>query len=318
MGGKAKQLNRLIEAGLGRLVPWGLVVDPDGPLDLLAAIAPQRGPKFAVRSCAVGEDVPGNSQAGRFESLLDVPYPLLPAAVARVARSADRLDPAPKMYVLIQQMVQAYISGVCFTVDLDGPNQHRMVVDWSRDAHAITSGAGGQEFLYYPEQQTVQSSTPYPLQVGPVLPWLDRIHQEFGPSDVEWAVERDGTVHVFQVRSLVASLQGYAVGHLDATATVLVSRVGTELERNLAALDRKVALVLPQTWPEDAPVIERYRDRIEVLICDHGSRTSHPMILARELNLPAIIGVQWGTRVLENGQLINVRAADGRGEISFH
>jgi len=322
MGSKAKSLNRLIVAGMAEVVPRGYVVDPSKRLDigeLPLFTSPAIAGTFAVRSCAVGEDTPGRSMAGQFESLLDVSFLNLPNAIDQVAKSAQRVSPAPKMFVLVQEMVKTEISGVCFTSDPEAPEKNRMVVNWSLNANAVTSGAEAQEFLYYPTSQMIRAARGYyPIRVNPVLGYFNRIHAAFGPSDIEWAVNDLGEVRIFQVRSLVSSLRGYAVGRVNTIAPVLVSQLGTELEKNLESVTGDpVALVLPQTWPEDSPVIDRYKDRVAVLVCDHGSRTSHPMILARELKIPAIVGVQWGTKVLENAQSIKVYAADGQGEIFF-
>jgi len=327
MGSKAKFLHRATQSGFADLVPFGFVVDPDGeearatlqtgfPTDFW----PVRNTKtYAVRSCAVGEDVPGKSYAGQFESLLDVPASRLGEAVLQVAASASAVNPAPKMFVIVQEMVKTAYSGVCFTVDPEAPDS-RMVVNWSQVAHAVTSGgAEAHEFQYFPKTDAVGVRGLFPLKLVPALRQFCRIHAVFGPSDIEWAIDTSYQVKLFQVRSLVSSLRGYGVGRICCVVPVLVSPVGVELDGNLAAVDpdQPVALVVPQTWPEDSRVVEKYKDRIAVLVCDHGSRTSHPMILARELKIPAIVGVQWGTKVLETTQLIKVFAADGEGEIFF-
>ncbi len=49
------------------------------------------------------------------------------------------------------------------------------------------------------------------------------------------------------------------------------------------------------------------------LIVEHGSMLSHSFVVARELNLPAVVGVEMATSLIEDGALVTL---DGlKGEI---
>jgi pyruvate,water dikinase len=130
-GGKAAQLAAALDAGLpvpdGFALGWESVRTVAAGSDLsplLAGVAP--GP-WAVRSSAIGEDSAGASFAGTHLSVLGVVGGAAvldavrrvhdsahdPAAIAY--REQHGLDPAPRMAVVLQEMVAADVAGVLFT-----------------------------------------------------------------------------------------------------------------------------------------------------------------------------------------------------------
>ncbi len=137
VGGKAAALGEL--AALGLPVPRGFVLPADSLtgadvpalracLEDAVARAGLRGP-FAVRSSAAAEDGPTASFAGQFRSELHVTADGLASAVLRCAASADSAQvafyagsmrhaaPAPGVSVIVQEQVNASLSGVMFTGD---------------------------------------------------------------------------------------------------------------------------------------------------------------------------------------------------------
>ncbi len=136
-GSKAFNLARLAAAGLP--VPAGSVVLPgafeawEAAEPAVAAATRRLGAdRYAVRSSAVAEDLPGASYAGMYESVLDVAPAGVAAAVRQVWESAaaDRVAAyregrakaagqaqAGAMAVLVQVMVEAQAAGVAFTAD---------------------------------------------------------------------------------------------------------------------------------------------------------------------------------------------------------
>jgi pyruvate,water dikinase len=59
-------------------------------------------------------------------------------------------------------------------------------------------------------------------------------------------------------------------------------------------------LVVPTIQPEDLPWLKQAVG----VVCEQGGLTCHGAILARELGLPAVVGVAQGTRRLHTGQLL--------------
>lgn len=66
-------------------------------------------------------------------------------------------------------------------------------------------------------------------------------------------------------------------------------------------------LVAQMTTPDWVPVIEKS----SAIITDIGGLTSHAAIISRELNKPCIVGTKFATKVLRDGDLIEVDAYKG-------
>lgn len=59
-------------------------------------------------------------------------------------------------------------------------------------------------------------------------------------------------------------------------------------------------VVVPSTSPSYVPLMRKAR----ALVTDHGGMMSHAAIVAREFNLPCIVGTQQATKVLKNGDKV--------------
>ena len=131
-GGKAAQLAAALTAGLP--VPGGFALDWEvvrggttGQLDLCDLVSVLTPGPWAVRSSAVGEDSESASFAGTHLSVLGVTGAAeVVDAVRRVHGSAadpsaiayreqHGLDSAPRMAVVLQEMVASEVAGVLFT-----------------------------------------------------------------------------------------------------------------------------------------------------------------------------------------------------------
>ena len=66
-------------------------------------------------------------------------------------------------------------------------------------------------------------------------------------------------------------------------------------------------MVAPMTRQDFVPYIRR----CAALVTDEGGVTCHAAIIARELDLPCIVGTNVATRVMKNGQKVNVDATRG-------
>ncbi|MFA6322685.1 MAG: PEP-utilizing enzyme [Candidatus Buchananbacteria bacterium] len=66
-------------------------------------------------------------------------------------------------------------------------------------------------------------------------------------------------------------------------------------------------LVTSMTRPEFLPAIKK----ASAIITDEGGITSHAAIIAREFNIPAVIGTKIGTKIFKDGMLVEVRANHG-------
>jgi pyruvate,water dikinase len=156
------------------------------------------------------------------------------------------------------------------------------------------------------------------------------------PMDIEWAKDADdGTLYIVQARpETVASrksasmLETYALmgrGTALVTGKAVGEKIGTGVVRVIgSADDLKIfrpgeVLVARSTSPDWEPVMKT----AGAIVTDHGGRTCHAAIVARELGVPAVVGAETATRVLKAGIAVTISCAEGEtgtvyeGEIPF-
>jgi len=144
------------------------------------------------------------------------------------------------------------------------------------------------------------------------------------PMDIEWAKDAtDGRLFIVQARpETVASrrtgevfesyamkaegrvlVSGKAVGEKIGSGTV---RVIVEAQ-DLTAFRPGEVLVATSTSPDWEPVMKT----AGAIVTDHGGRTCHAAIVARELGVPAVVGSGSATTALRTGQRVTVCCAGG-------
>ncbi|HEV8278830.1 MAG TPA: PEP/pyruvate-binding domain-containing protein [Streptosporangiaceae bacterium] len=228
-GSKAFNLARLAAASLP--VPAGFVVTPEafqaweaaGPA--VAAAASRLGAdRYAVRSSAVAEDLPGASYAGMYESVLNVAPADVATTVRRVwesatagrvtayqkglAGAAGPASAAP-MAVLVQVMVEAQAAGVAFTANPVTGDYDEVVITAVRGlGERLVGGvAVGDEWVVRAGQARCRRSAEDAIGAGQahqVAALARRAEALFGaPQDLEWAITA-GQVFVLQARPMTA------------------------------------------------------------------------------------------------------------------
>jgi len=148
------------------------------------------------------------------------------------------------------------------------------------------------------------------------------------PMDIEWAKDGvDGLLYIVQARpETVASqksatmLETYA---LTGDGPVLVSgkavgeKIGSGVVRVIASTEELrtfrpgEVLVASATNPDWEPVMKT----AGAIVTDHGGRTCHAAIVARELGVPAVVGTGNATTVLKTGARVTVSCAGEMGAI---
>ncbi len=197
----------------------GLALPGDVLAALVEAVRSWGDVALAVRSSAVGEDLPGASYAGQYATVLRVRgTDALRAAVLRCWTSAfgDRVaaysrgvGDGPAMAVLVQPMVPAAAAGVAFTAD---------PVTGERDVVVIDAVPGVAERMVSgevtPERWTVRGGrarrehgAEAALDPGSALAVAELARAAArwrgAPQDVEWAIA-DGEVVLLQSRPVTA------------------------------------------------------------------------------------------------------------------
>ena len=199
LGGKADRLLELQRAGFR--VP-AFVVSPD---DVRAAVT-QLGYPLVVRSSATVEDGEEQSFAGQFRSYLNL------RSIDEVQQAIEQCrlsmhDPALldycrhhgidansiQMFVIVQRMVEADLSGVAFTVN-PANGQERVVIE---------ACAGLSDGLLSGRENAIPEDDPFltPYR-GEIERTARAIQRHYGaPQDIEFAISR-GTLYVLQARPI--------------------------------------------------------------------------------------------------------------------
>ncbi len=144
------------------------------------------------------------------------------------------------------------------------------------------------------------------------------------PMDMEWAKDgHTGELFIVQARPETVHSQreseqmqiyhlaecgrvlarGRSVGDKIAVGSVRIVKSVTQL-RDFHPGD---VLVTDKTDPDWEPIMKK----AAAIITNRGGRTCHAAIVSRELGVPAIVGTEKGTEMLQEGQLVTVSCAEG-------
>lgn len=177
-----------------------------------------------VRSSAVDEDIPPLTRAGHFASIADVPADspdALTVAINNVIRSysKDKRQALPDDQIIIQRfVVNVRRSGVVLTRDLPSYPEYYLINfdDVTGRTDTVTGGLDSlavrlARWLPPPEIGS---------DWGPLLEAIREVEAVSGSEalDIEFVVDREGTVHVFQARPITSA-------GLDAHASVISSQL---------------------------------------------------------------------------------------------
>ncbi len=78
-------------------------------------------------------------------------------------------------------------------------------------------------------------------------------------------------------------------------------------EQYLSKLEKGDILVSDTTGPEMMPIIKK----AAAIVTDEGGMMSHAAIVAREFNIPCVVGTKYATKVFKDGEMIEVNANNG-------
>lgn len=160
--------------------------------------------KIIVRSSTVEEDTVKCSNAGKYDSILNVKpsFDSVKEAVEKVYRSynTDRNEE-----ILIQPMLQNIKkSGVVFTSDIDTFAEYYIVSFYEgTDSAAVTSGNSNflKTFVHYKHcERPIRD-----LDMNSLITVCRKIEKFLGNDalDIEFAIDKAGEVYIFQVRPIV-------------------------------------------------------------------------------------------------------------------
>ncbi|MDP4118654.1 MAG: phosphoenolpyruvate synthase [Bacillota bacterium] len=218
-GGKGASLARLSHIG-GVKVPSGFIITTENervPTEKIMAELARfpEGTLFAVRSSATAEDLPDASFAGQMDSFLNVSgYDAILSAVEKCRaslyseravsyREKNNIS-APKMAVVVQEMVQAKFAGVMFTADPVSSDRRTTVIEAVEGlGEELVSGRKTPE-TYKIKDGNITGSRTFLTdeQIKKLVSIGKIIEKEYGnPQDIEWCLAK-GEFHIVQARGI--------------------------------------------------------------------------------------------------------------------
>ncbi|GAA4326448.1 phosphoenolpyruvate synthase [Pontixanthobacter gangjinensis] len=147
------------------------------------------------------------------------------------------------------------------------------------------------------------------------------------PMDIEWAVDGlTGELFIVQARPETIhsrnrdnALVEYKIDRsvqapVRLTGIAVGDKIGQGKVKKMISLDASFedfkkgdVLVTEMTDPDWEPVMKK----ASAIITNKGGRTCHAAIVAREMGVPAIVGTENGTELLQDGEDITVSCAEG-------
>ena len=127
--------------------------------------------------------------------------------------------------------------------------------------------------------------------------------------NVEWVFQEVATRYAETLNKIDDPyLRERALDIQDVTKRVIRNLQG-KAPKTFLGLSEPHILVAHNLTPSDTASMNR--ERVLGIVTDLGSRTSHTAIMARSLNIPAIVGLHDITAKLETGQYVLVDGTDG-------
>ncbi|SMO69852.1 phosphoenolpyruvate synthase [Solitalea koreensis] len=156
--------------------------------------------------------------------------------------------------------------------------------------------------------------------------WATKIEAHYQkPMDIEWAKDgfsnelyilqaRPETVHTQKNPNLIHEYQLLKKGEMITEGVAIGTKVTTGIARILESpkdadsLNQGEIIVTDMTSPDWDPILKK----TAAIITNKGGRTSHASIVARELDVPAIVASGNATEKIKDGELITVSCCEGK------
>jgi len=262
------------------------------------------------------------------------------------------------MAVGCQTIIRAECSGVLYTYDPVKPEKETMLVNASwgfgeqivsgqavadhftlerQPPHALagikivhktsalaSAEGGGTQAVPVPEsRQEMPSLNNEQLQaLAEIGLKIEKLHRK--PQDIEFAINKEGSIVVLQARQLSMQRQELPRASELAKAlkhySVIIKEKGTVAQQGIAAgpvykIDNNndlnnvpIGSILVAKYA--SPNLTKVMNRIYGIITDIGSATGHLATVAREFRIPTILNMETATDLLQSGQEITMDAQE--------
>lgn len=288
----------------------------------------------SVRSSALGEDRSA-SHAGLYRTELQVPRERLFDAYRRVVASAyssqavvyrvenDLAAWEATMAVGVLRMVEARCAGVMFSRDFSDLGADRVIVSAVRGlaADLVGGAADAEELVIENGVAELPAGSCLDAAGARLLARTARILEKHfrRPQDIEWVIDSAGALFILQTRPLIGAAPPEGLPpEVAAAATLLLAggRVAcpgvaagvvqcVHEEKELDHVAHGCVLVARHSFP----AIARVMSRCAAIVTEVGSPIGHMAILAREFQVPCIVGLTGALAALADKRQITVDAA---------
>ncbi len=109
--------------------------------------------------------------------------------------------------------------------------------------------------------------------------------------------------HLYQTEANTQSIKGMVACKGSASGEVAIVAGVKDLEK----VKKGYILVAVTTHPDFVPAMRK----AAAIVTDEGGITSHAAIVSREFGIPCIVGTKNATKILKDGDIVNVDAIDG-------
>lgn len=261
LGTKAETLERLRPmvrySRIGEQICFSAADWAQDPAAVIAAIREKFGTaNVIVRSSALSEDSWTSSNAGGYESVLNVPAEkpgCVSEAIVRVIASYG--EGSLQDQVLVQAMLEhVVLSGVAFTRTLGhgAPYYVLNYDDSSARTDTVTSGSGGQLRTLFIRRAKKDEAVRLDARIPKILRAIAELEDLVGHTslDVEFALDGVGIVHILQLRPIAVrrGLSSVSDEHVDRALTQAASWFAGALERGSRLLGRKAIFGVMSDW----------------------------------------------------------------------
>ncbi|MFZ7111608.1 MAG: PEP/pyruvate-binding domain-containing protein [Desulfatiglandales bacterium] len=152
-----------------------------------------------------------------------------------------------------------------------------------------------------------------------------RLERHYGYAlDIEWAIDRDGKLFILQARPLKRTVKYVKIGPEEleeaSTAYPVILEGGVSASDGVACgiahlvMDARGIHRVPEgavvIAPHTSPRLVSLMGRIRAIVTDVGSVTGHMASVAREFQIPALVGTGTSTVTIRNGEEITVDATN--------
>ncbi len=245
---------------------------------------------------------------------------MVPAEVSGVAYSRDPHCEGCALLTAVRGLAQPIVEGTVV------PDRIRVARRGPTRVVEVQLGSRGSALRCTTSAELIATEDPWQLD-RPVLSEEEAIwvadhawvlEERFEtPQDVEWAMDRDGTVYIVQARPLAMPLQlaeaqpartepaGVEPLLRAAPASGGVACgpvVRSPIDDRLRNVGDGAVLVVPTSDPRLAEVVSR----VAAIVAERGSPTGHMATVAREFGVPCLVGAGEAADRLRDGEVVTV------------